>query len=185
MRKFVAIAIAASAAALAQPADPKSQVDKIFARYNSRSTPGCAVGVSVKGDTVLGAAYGMADLEHDVPNTPRPYLSVDPSPSNSPLRRCCSWPNRASSRSTTPCANTFPSCPITGEADHDPPPAEPHQRFARLGERRGDRRLAARRPRPHARSARCRRLLFGGRFSQDGRVQDTRNRRAGDGGQPE
>jgi hypothetical protein len=45
MRKLVVIVLAASAAVLAQSADPKSQVDRIFARYNSRSTPGCAVGV--------------------------------------------------------------------------------------------------------------------------------------------
>ena len=31
---------------------------------------GCAVGVGVKGKAVLERAYGMADLEHDVPNAP-------------------------------------------------------------------------------------------------------------------
>ena len=33
-------------------------------------TPGCAVGVARDGRTPLSKAYGMADLEHDVPNTP-------------------------------------------------------------------------------------------------------------------
>ena len=45
------------------------EVDKIFAKWNA-ATPGCAVGVSIGGKPVLMKAYGMADLEHDVPNTP-------------------------------------------------------------------------------------------------------------------
>jgi CubicO group peptidase (beta-lactamase class C family) len=44
-------------------------VDAVFARWNT-ATPGCAVGVGVKGTPVLERAYGMADLEHDVPNAP-------------------------------------------------------------------------------------------------------------------
>jgi CubicO group peptidase (beta-lactamase class C family) len=46
-----------------------AQIDKIFARWN-QTTPGCAVGVGVGGKPVLAKAYGMADLEHDVKNTP-------------------------------------------------------------------------------------------------------------------
>lgn len=44
-------------------------VDSVFARWTA-STPGCAVGVGVKGRAVLERAYGMADLERDVPNAP-------------------------------------------------------------------------------------------------------------------
>lgn len=50
------------------PANLEVEVDKIFAKW-STSTPGCAVGVGVGGRPVLTRAYGMADLEHDVPNT--------------------------------------------------------------------------------------------------------------------
>jgi CubicO group peptidase (beta-lactamase class C family) len=46
-----------------------AQVDLVFARWNDR-TPGCAVGVAADGKTVFEKAYGMADLEHDVRNTP-------------------------------------------------------------------------------------------------------------------
>ena len=42
-------------------------VDKAFAAW-TRTTPGCAVGVSENGRAVLEKAYGMADLEHDVAN---------------------------------------------------------------------------------------------------------------------
>ncbi len=48
---------------------PAESVDDVFARWTSAS-PGCAVGVGVKGKSVLERAYGMADLEHDVRNVP-------------------------------------------------------------------------------------------------------------------
>jgi CubicO group peptidase (beta-lactamase class C family) len=44
-------------------------VDALFARWTA-ATPGCAVGVGVKGRPVLERAYGMADLERGVPNSP-------------------------------------------------------------------------------------------------------------------
>jgi CubicO group peptidase (beta-lactamase class C family) len=62
----------AAAAALVAPlaagqAAPHDQIDTIFARW-TRDTPGCAVGVGVKGRPALEKAYGMADLERGVPN---------------------------------------------------------------------------------------------------------------------
>jgi CubicO group peptidase (beta-lactamase class C family) len=47
-----------------------ARVDSLFARYAAPNAPGCAVGVAENGRTVLARAYGMANLEHDVPNTP-------------------------------------------------------------------------------------------------------------------
>src|SRR6266508_2017238 len=44
-------------------------VDDIFNRWTT-ATPGCAVGAAVSGQPVLGKAYGMADLERGVKNTP-------------------------------------------------------------------------------------------------------------------
>ena len=49
--------------------DPAPQVDAIFSKWTS-TTPGCAVGVSAGTRPVLFKAYGMADLERDVRNTP-------------------------------------------------------------------------------------------------------------------
>jgi len=46
-----------------------ADVDKIFAKWTA-TTPGCAVGVAMDGQPVLTKAYGLADLEHDVKNTP-------------------------------------------------------------------------------------------------------------------
>src|SRR5262245_53640572 len=69
----VAAAISLSSAAFprqtAAPATHDARVDAIFARWTS-ATPGCAVGVAVNGRPVIGKAYGMADLEHDVRNVP-------------------------------------------------------------------------------------------------------------------
>ncbi len=57
-------------AQLAAPAPVRvAAVDEIFAAWNT-ATPGCAVGVA-EGDTIaLRRAYGMADLEHGLANTP-------------------------------------------------------------------------------------------------------------------
>ena len=46
--------------------DP-AKVDALFSKWTLK-TPGCAVGVAENGKAVLEKAYGMADLEHDVPN---------------------------------------------------------------------------------------------------------------------
>ncbi len=64
----VALAIGGAAALRArQSVTPDARVDTIMARWNDTS-PGCAVGVSVKGANALERAYGMADLEHGVRN---------------------------------------------------------------------------------------------------------------------
>jgi CubicO group peptidase (beta-lactamase class C family) len=64
---ILAVLVATNAAA--QPAASEKAVDNLFSRWKS-TTPGCAVGVAVRGKPVLMKAYGMADLEHNVPNTP-------------------------------------------------------------------------------------------------------------------
>lgn len=51
--------------------DPTARaVDSLFARWNQPGTPGCAVAARQGDRQVLSRAYGMADLEHGVPNTP-------------------------------------------------------------------------------------------------------------------
>src|SRR5262245_49193317 len=65
-----ALAVSVPALRSAQAPEVGARVDAIFARWNSATTPGCAVGAAVGGQPVLAKAYGMADLEHDVRNTP-------------------------------------------------------------------------------------------------------------------
>ena len=68
---FAGLVLAFQGAARAQSGHPVSvpSVDALFSAWTT-STPGCAVGVSADGRIVLEKAYGMADLEHDVPNAP-------------------------------------------------------------------------------------------------------------------
>src|SRR5688572_30059862 len=68
------ILLVAAAAAIAgaltfaqSAADPAAAVDAVFARWTAAS-PGCAVGVSIGGRSVLERAYGMADLEREAAN---------------------------------------------------------------------------------------------------------------------
>lgn len=68
--RFLALAICAAIGIglSAQSATSAARVDKVFARWNTTTTPGCAVGVGMKGRSVLERAYGMADLEHGIAN---------------------------------------------------------------------------------------------------------------------
>lgn len=63
---FVVAALGTATAAQSQRAMVQARADTIFNRW-TWSTPGCAMGAAVNGETVIRAAYGMADLEHDVP----------------------------------------------------------------------------------------------------------------------
>ncbi len=58
--------LAAQTAALAPST---ADVEAIFKAWTS-STPGCAVAASAPGQPAISRAYGMADLEHDIRNTP-------------------------------------------------------------------------------------------------------------------
>ena len=53
-----------------QARDLTATADSIFARWNSTHGPGCAVGVSRAGETLLLRGYGMANLETGTPITP-------------------------------------------------------------------------------------------------------------------
>ena len=85
----------------------------MFARYNNRTSPGCAVGVSVKGDTVLTAAYGMADLEHDVALTPESVFEPGSVTKQFTAAAVLLLAQQGKLSSTTRSANTSPSCPTT------------------------------------------------------------------------
>ncbi|MDX1747218.1 MAG: serine hydrolase domain-containing protein, partial [Halobacteriales archaeon] len=67
------LGIASPATGLASQAvstEREAAVDEVFGEYDGIDVPGCAVGVSQDGAIVLENAYGMTDLEHDVPNSP-------------------------------------------------------------------------------------------------------------------
>lgn len=71
MRRVILVAVLLwmpAATAEAQPWAPA--VDKVFAPWSAKDSPGCAVAVFQNGKIAFEKGYGMADLEHDVPIAP-------------------------------------------------------------------------------------------------------------------
>jgi CubicO group peptidase (beta-lactamase class C family) len=64
----VAAALGVATGAQTTHSTVQPQVDKLFNRW-TKATPGCSVGADVNGEPVVRSAYGMADLEHDLPVT--------------------------------------------------------------------------------------------------------------------
>jgi CubicO group peptidase (beta-lactamase class C family) len=54
----------------------QERVDKVFEKWNSTSSPGCALSVMKDGQIVYKRGYGMADLDHDIPITPETVFHV-------------------------------------------------------------------------------------------------------------
>lgn len=50
--------------------DSANHVDSLFANWTGPGAPGCALAVARGGQTLLTRAYGLANLEYGVPNTP-------------------------------------------------------------------------------------------------------------------
>lgn len=76
---FILVWLAPMAAALAEAtpeAEPGAAVDRVFDRFQATGSPGCAVAVSRDGRVLLSRAYGLAHLEHGVPNTPDTRFEV-------------------------------------------------------------------------------------------------------------
>jgi CubicO group peptidase (beta-lactamase class C family) len=67
---LVPVLVSAQRAGVTQlPDSLVAAVDRVFA-FTNGNTPGCAVGIARNGAPVLTRAYGMANLEYDVPNDP-------------------------------------------------------------------------------------------------------------------
>ena len=69
-RLFAAVCVAASRLP-AQSFPPNPKVDALFAEWNKTTTPGCALGVVQNGKFIYERGYGMANLDYDIPNSPR------------------------------------------------------------------------------------------------------------------
>jgi CubicO group peptidase (beta-lactamase class C family) len=52
------------------------QVDKVFAKWDSTVSPGCALSVIKNGQIIYKRGYGMADLDHDIPINPETVFHV-------------------------------------------------------------------------------------------------------------
>ncbi|MGH9836011.1 MAG: serine hydrolase domain-containing protein, partial [Blastocatellia bacterium] len=69
---FVFVSISASAQESGSASNNlNAKVDAVFAQYNKPDSPGCALGVIKDGQIVYARGYGMANLEHNIPNSPK------------------------------------------------------------------------------------------------------------------
>jgi CubicO group peptidase (beta-lactamase class C family) len=68
---LLAITLAGAAPLGAQQFAANPAVDKIFAEWDRPTSPGCALGVLRDGRFVYERGYGMANLDYDIPNSPR------------------------------------------------------------------------------------------------------------------
>lgn len=53
------------------PSATVSQIDSLFKEFNSPNTPGCAIGVVRNDSLIYAKGYGVANLEYDIPITPK------------------------------------------------------------------------------------------------------------------
>ena len=60
----------------AQQVSLEARMDTLFRQYTSTETPGCVAGVAQNGRVLLERAYGMADLERNVPLTTASILEA-------------------------------------------------------------------------------------------------------------
>ena len=63
---FLLCALTSTASAQVTP----DQVDRIFARWDKKDSPGCALGVVQNGAFVYQRGYGSANLDYGIPNGP-------------------------------------------------------------------------------------------------------------------
>lgn len=52
------------------------KVDELFARYDQKDSPGCAIGIIGDGRFIYKRGYGMANLDFNVPNSPATVFNV-------------------------------------------------------------------------------------------------------------
>ena len=61
----------------AYPHTPQTdEVDKLFAQWDNKDSPGAAVGIIKDGRVIYARGYGMANLEYDIPNTPQTVFRI-------------------------------------------------------------------------------------------------------------
>lgn len=72
---LIALLAALHASATAQTPDQSAQIDALFSSIR-KDGPGCVIGITQDGKTVIQKAYGLAVLEHDIPNTTETLFEI-------------------------------------------------------------------------------------------------------------
>lgn len=97
-----ATAVAGCAVFAPAPAVPSNdRIDKLFTQWNRPDSPGCSVGVSRDGRIEYERAYGMANLELNVPLTPDSSLEAASISKQFTAMSILSWRSAGCCRSTT------------------------------------------------------------------------------------
>ncbi len=75
MSRLLLVILAFAVSSFAESPSP-DETGRIFAKYQSKDSPGCAAAVEARGHEPWSGAYGMADLEHGIANTPSSVFEV-------------------------------------------------------------------------------------------------------------
>lgn len=51
-------------------------IDSIFSAWNNPNNPGCALGIIKNGELIYARGYGLANMEHNIPNTPSTVFRI-------------------------------------------------------------------------------------------------------------
>ncbi len=54
----------------------QEQVDALFADWDKKDAPGCALGIFKSGEIIYSKGYGQANLEYSIPNTPQSIFRI-------------------------------------------------------------------------------------------------------------
>ena len=73
---FAALLLHAAAAFPQAAGEPEKKVDAVFANYDRPGSPGCALGVVRDGKLIYARGYGYANLEYNIPLSPKSILDI-------------------------------------------------------------------------------------------------------------
>ena len=76
MRKFLSICLFFPFLVNSQTSFDPNAIDAIFKKWDRTDSPGCAIALVKDGQIVYQKGYGMADLEHGIPNTPETVFYI-------------------------------------------------------------------------------------------------------------
>lgn len=73
---FLIILISLYACAQTNHLDKIEAVDNLFKKWNNSNSPGAAIGIIQDGEIVYSKGYGLANLEHNIPNSPQIAFNI-------------------------------------------------------------------------------------------------------------
>ncbi|NVK51754.1 MAG: beta-lactamase family protein [Flavobacteriaceae bacterium] len=73
---FLLLLISFCAFAQTSKLDNLKKVNELFKKWNNSSSPGAAIGIIENGKLVYSKGYGLANLEHNIPNTPKTAFNI-------------------------------------------------------------------------------------------------------------